>query len=780
MRVRWNRQLDGSLARRQAEEEAAAAAQLGKDKQQKSTPKIFRIFRRKKQHRRPDEESDRHPDASPCTPCEADDEDCASISSVASQPVTELCHRDRTVSLFSSFRLNFPGGKKKSKRGGGTPLFQENEPENNRYSSPDLMREKLGGAAARPQTELSKSSPSVRNTNDSVASIPGDFPSLCELRAETSVSFQQLKHAGARSGPDAAKLAKSVSFSDCQATLNSKQVTCSSARTLRTPNGQTEPTTKTSGRKCLSHSTDLPEKVCESKSTPDGNDSLRLPTQPSFWKSAAEPYKIKTEGSMSDIVSSSSHRIEQRCEEAPRDKCVSNDVRGKWFSEAHRTDRNGDLFEDPKIRPASDKPIVILNGNSVAACNGPVSRDMCSTKFSHVSDASCDFLRGSSYISSSDGPRTSAAQLRDSSDKVGNVYSGKQVLKSHKVQGESDGCDKMPFVKPASSQLLKNIGLGSSATDASRYEVNESDIKPSAVEVSSVLQNLNDSTRASTHAVNSERKVLCNGDLRKHESPIAKSNCVQSDVCYSVSNAKVPEVNDLNMLPDSEKRLLNEMLRDFGLNTDENEEYSVSLGVCPNPENNSINKHTPKTEIAFENSFKFPLNTLSLAYKESNVANYSDQSLLEIPFDSSPISGELVEVQSLTDNGLDDFIKLGVSAISNESDFIPSVMDGNVINSNSPDITVKSENTPASIHTTNIVKLVEPSAPLVNVELPIICIETDDTLQLNAPLDSAVTDENITLDKILEPDFSSDNLILKENNLTPSDTVGNVSLSSEL
>ncbi|CAL1283163.1 unnamed protein product [Larinioides sclopetarius] len=754
MRVRWNRQLDGSLARRQAEEEAAAAAaQLGKDKH-KSTPKIFRIFRRKKTHRRPDEESG----ASPCTPSEADDEDCASISSVASQPVTELCHRDRTVSLFSSFRLNFPGGKKKSKRGGGTPLFQESEPENNRYSSPDLMREKLAGAAARPQTELSKSSPSVRNTNDSAASIPGEFPSLGELRAETSVSFQQLKHVGAKSGPDVAKLAKSVSFSDCQATVNSKQVTCASARTFRTQNGRTEP--KTSGKKCLSHPTDVPEKVCESKSTCDGNTSLRLPAQPSFWKSAVEPGKVKTEDAMSEIVSSSSHRIEQRSKEAPRDKCEADDVRGKWFSEAHRSFEKS--VEGLKI---SDKPIVILNGNAVAACNGPALRDMCSTKVSHASD----FLRGSSCISSSGGPRTSPAQLRDGSDKVGNVYSAEQVLKSHKVQDDSDRCDKMPDVK-SSSRLFKNVDLTSSAAnapvaDASENEVVESDMKPSTVEVSSALQNVNEFT--STRVVNSERKVLCNGYLKNHESSISKSDCVLSDVSYSVSNTKVSENSDLNMLPDSEKRLLNEMLRDFGLNTVENEEYSVSLGVCPNLEINSTNNFAPKTENVFDNSIQYPL-ALSLGDKDSNGVNGSHQSLSEVPFNNSPVSDELEKVQPLTYNTLDDFFKLGVlqdSEISNGSDSVPSVTSSNVIDLNNPDI-IKTENTFIPLHPTNIVKSDEPSAPLVNGELePIICIETDATLQLDTPHDSTETDGTIMMDKILEPDFLSDNLILKENYL---------------
>ncbi|KAG8185740.1 hypothetical protein JTE90_000726 [Oedothorax gibbosus] len=201
MRVKWNRQLDGSLARRQAEEEAAReAANQQAVKEHKESPKLFRLFRRKKR------KAPVFPGV-PFAPSEpADDDDCASVSSVAtvaSQPTAEVCQRDRTTSIFSSFRLNFPGSKKKSKRNVVDPEFlQEKEP--SRYSSPDLRRtEKLLEGqmsssspsvkdAARPrqgsevvlpkhsstncfakadikgQTDLSKSSPSVENSSNDV------------------------------------------------------------------------------------------------------------------------------------------------------------------------------------------------------------------------------------------------------------------------------------------------------------------------------------------------------------------------------------------------------------------------------------------------------------------------------------------------------------------------------------------------------------------------------------------------------------------------------------
>ncbi|XP_055933144.1 uncharacterized protein LOC129963103 isoform X1 [Argiope bruennichi] len=757
MRVRWNRQLDGSLTRRQAEEEAAAAAELCKDKR-KSTSKILRIFRRKKHHRRPDEESDKNPDASQCPPS---DEDCASVSSVASQPVaTELCHRDRTVSLFSSFRLNFPGGKKKSKRNGGTPLFQGNEPENSRYSSPDLVREKLG-AAAHPQTELSKSSPSVRNTNDPDTSIPGYFPSLCELRPETSVSFQQLKHAGAKSGTDIAKLAKSVSFSDCQATLNSKQVTCASAKILRTPDGQTEPKTKTFGENSFTHSTEVQKKICESKSIFDDNDPLRLPTQPSFWKSAAE---FNTGGAMSEI-SSSSHRVDRSCKETPRNKCVSNDARGKWSSVAHNTETNGNLFErsgdGPKICPVSDIPNVKINGNVTVACDGdPVSRNMCSSKFS-----ACDFSHESSYIGSFNNLRTSI-ELRDSSNEVSNVCSAGQVPKSFKTQDESDRYNKMPFMK-STSQLLKNINMGSSARDTSENEVYKRDIESSTLESLSVLQNFNDSICFSTHGDNSKRKVLCNGDVKKYTPTVVTFNCAQRDVCNSIPKTDISEINDLYMVPDNEKHLLNEMLLDFGINTEENEEHNVSLGV----------KNSPKSEIVLKNSLS--LNTLSLGIKKSNFVNDSDQSLVCIPIDNLSISSELVEAQSIINNSINNFIDTSAG-----SDFTSSVLDGNVVGSNSPDITKKAENTFASIVTSNIVEVDEPSEPIVKDE-PIICVEKNDIPQFNASFSAAVVNKNATVDKTLEPNYLPNNLMFKENDAMSNVTIGdidksNVSLSSDL
>ncbi|GFY05349.1 uncharacterized protein TNCV_2207951 [Trichonephila clavipes] len=304
----------------------------------KSPPLKSFVYSAARNTPRVDEESDRTLEAAPS---EADDEDCASISSlatVASQPVTEVCHRDRTMSLFSSFRLNFPGKKKKSKR--GAPLFHEKEPENSRFSSPDLMREKLD--AARSQAELSKSSQSVRNAKDSVSSIPGDFLSLEELRIENSTSFHQLNHAQAKGAQEYGKLAKSVSFSDCQAPLSSKQVICTYAKTLGIANGHTERTMKPSGKQCFPHPTEAER---ASKSTFDGNDSLRLPTEPSVSKQTS---KLRaTNGYMCSRA--------QNCDGTLQDHFGM-----------HGTTSNG----DPKFIRADDKPAVI---SSEKSCNGRVS-----------------------------------------------------------------------------------------------------------------------------------------------------------------------------------------------------------------------------------------------------------------------------------------------------------------------------------------------------------------------------------------------------------------------
>ncbi|KFM82925.1 hypothetical protein X975_27014, partial [Stegodyphus mimosarum] len=226
MRVKWNRHLDGSQTRR-GDEPSEQAKQLPNEETSKhNSPKFFRIFKRKKRHRLPDDPkksaADQELSVPTPAPSEADDDDCASISSVAtcsSQPVTDVCQRDRTLSLFSSFRISFPKGKKKSRKIAPTiadALSRSHQKA--RYSSPDLRK---------PSTEKLEvhDVPCIANGRGT-----GEFLSLAELRAENSESLGKLK-----STEPEPKLCKSVSFSDCQTSEN----TLPSSRSLssRIPSG---------------------------------------------------------------------------------------------------------------------------------------------------------------------------------------------------------------------------------------------------------------------------------------------------------------------------------------------------------------------------------------------------------------------------------------------------------------------------------------------------------------------------------------------------------------
>ncbi|GFT44264.1 uncharacterized protein NPIL_45331 [Nephila pilipes] len=572
MRVKWNRQLDGSLTRKQAEE----LEEANKEKQ-KSTPKIFRLFRRKKHNRRVDEESDRTLETSTCTPSEADDEDCASISSVAtvaSQPVTEVCHRDRTMSLFSSFRLNFPGGKKKSKR--GAPLFQEKEPENNRYSSPDLMREKLD--AARSQDELSKSSPSVRNAKDSVTA--GDFLSLGELRMENSISFQQLKHADAKGAQEDAKLAKSVSFSDCQASLDSKQVICTNAKTFRIANGHIEGTTKP----CFPHST------CESKST--CADSLRLPTQPSF--SNAETSKA---------TSGSSSRV-QSCDGTLRDRCQMN-------SAILQMDRNGSIFDrGPTLGSLDHKAAVMMSEKSTVTCNGAVFRNesvqvIRESNASHVVlPVTSEVLLGCHSLKPCSSEENFSSECTSNSFRLPSYSANCKNSVNHyivdKPLNKGDNCETSSLRMKHSSFELPNNSPNLSAKDAYRIEMNENDSTLFTIEESPVLLNDSDSQHEIVPFGLSKGEPLCEESQKMCESVISKTDCVESNIFQcdikvlgnSVENhpdsistemclkdSKIIGFDEVT-LPNFEKRIGENCLHDQELNLVKSEMCNDSLNTC--------------------------------------------------------------------------------------------------------------------------------------------------------------------------------------------------------
>lgn len=219
MRIKWNRHLDGSSSRRPEDEPATQEADEKKRSPSSST-KIFRIFRRKKnrKHGEEDGKSAGSNGTAPAPHAEADDDDCASISSVAtcaSQPVSDGFQRDRASSLFSSFRLSLPGSKRKKRKIAPTPSEtllngQQNEPQTERYSTPDLRKpsDKLE-LPPNVQASLSTSSPSIRNPRS--ASI-----SAQSLDDQNSESLDKLKWMNTKSTPSNSKLSKSVSFSDCK------------------------------------------------------------------------------------------------------------------------------------------------------------------------------------------------------------------------------------------------------------------------------------------------------------------------------------------------------------------------------------------------------------------------------------------------------------------------------------------------------------------------------------------------------------------------------------
>ncbi|GFY66079.1 uncharacterized protein TNIN_394201 [Trichonephila inaurata madagascariensis] len=590
MRVKWNRQLDGSLTRKQEEELEEA-----NNEKQKSTPKIFRLFRRKKHHPRVDEESDRTLEAATCTPSEADDEDCASISSlatVASQPVTEVCHRDRTMSLFSSFRLNFPGKKKKSKR--GATLFHEKEPENSRFSSPDLMREKLD--ATRSQAELSKSSPSVRNTKDSVSSIPGDFLSLEELRIENSTSFQQLNHAQAKGAQEYGKLAKSVSFSDCQAPLSSKQVICTNAKTLGIANGHTEQTMKPPGKQCFPHPTETER---ASKSTFDGTDSLRLPTQPSVSKQTS---KLRaTNGYMCSRA--------QNCDGTLQDH----------FG-IHSTTSNG----GPKFIRADDNPAVISSEKSTITCNGRVSHGpVQTTSESNASHTLISIPSESLHAYKSQTPPVSKENFslvftsNDAPSPSYSTNSESSPIVDKSPSNEDDNSETLSLPTKYSSFEWPN---NSFAKDTYPVEVNTNDSAHYALEISSTLSRNGDPQLAVVPLDHSEDEQLRDKDKKTCESVTSKTDSTEK---YHFShNAKLLEnVESMHFenaskthpdsvskelcskpiilesfkkgsLPTSEKRDNHDLcVHNHELNIDKNEKCSESFkkfGVCVNDNQDNI------------------------------------------------------------------------------------------------------------------------------------------------------------------------------------------------
>ncbi|GFR18639.1 uncharacterized protein TNCT_477961 [Trichonephila clavata] len=596
MRVKWNRQLDGSLTRKQEEE----LEEANKEKQ-KSTPKIFRLFRRKKHHPRVEEESDRTLEAVTCTPSEADDEDCASISSlatVASQPVTEVCHRDRTMSLFSSFRLNFPGKKKKSKR--GAPLFHEKEPENSRFSSPDLMREKLD--AARSQAELSKSSPSVRNAKDSVSSIPGDFLFLEELRIENSTSFQQLNHAQAKGVPEYGKLAKSVSFSDCQAPLSSKQVICTNAKTLGIANGHIERTMNPSGKQSFPHSTEAER---ASKSTFDGTDSLLLPTQPSVSKQTSK--HRATNGSRA-----------QNCDGTLQDHfgihCTT--------SERMQMHRNG----GPKFIRADEKPAVISSEKSTITCNGRVSHGpVQTTSGSNATHTLIPIPSESLHAYNSETPtisKESFSLVFTSNDAPSPRYSTNSEISPivNKSPSVDDNSEALSLPTKHSSFEWPN---NSFTNDAYRAEVNTNNSAHHTLEKSSDLLCNGDPQLAFVPLDHSEDEQLHDKDKKICESITSKTDCVKSGISQcdvkllenvesrhfentskthpdSVSKELCSKPNILESfkegsLPTSEKRDNHELsVHNHELNIDKSEKCSESssafrkFGVCVNDNQGNI------------------------------------------------------------------------------------------------------------------------------------------------------------------------------------------------
>lgn len=219
MRIKWNRHLDGSSSRRPEDETGTQEADEKKSSKN-SSPSIFKIFRRKKNRQRDEDDSKNKGSNGNVPPiqADADEDDTASISSVAtcaSQPVTEGFQRERASSLFSSFRLSLPGSKRKKRKVAPTPSEtilngEDNEPQMERYSTPDLRKtsEKLV-SSANVETNLCTSSPSIRSPKESSTSAQS-------LIRKNSDSFDKIKWSNLKSATSSSsKLSKSVSFSDC-------------------------------------------------------------------------------------------------------------------------------------------------------------------------------------------------------------------------------------------------------------------------------------------------------------------------------------------------------------------------------------------------------------------------------------------------------------------------------------------------------------------------------------------------------------------------------------
>lgn len=233
MRIKWNRHLDGSTSRRGEEESGTQEA----EEKKASTPGIFKIFRRKKNRRRGEEESKNA--GAPLGQSEMDDDDAASVSSIAtcaSQPVTEVFQRDRSSSLFSSFRLSLPGSKRKKRKNAPVQSEtllngQDNEPQVERYSTPDLRKppDKLI-ATKDVKSNLSTSSPSIRK---------GSFASAQSLDVQNSESLDKLKWSSIKGATaSSVKLSKSVSFSDCGDSLIDSSHSRRDNKTLRAANSK--------------------------------------------------------------------------------------------------------------------------------------------------------------------------------------------------------------------------------------------------------------------------------------------------------------------------------------------------------------------------------------------------------------------------------------------------------------------------------------------------------------------------------------------------------------
>ncbi|GIY19648.1 uncharacterized protein CDAR_274371 [Caerostris darwini] len=753
MRVKWNRQLDGSLARRHAEE-ALAAAQLAdreknntlpqivqpKEVKHKSTPKIFKLFRRKKHRRGVDEDLD---SSVCCTPSEADDEDCASVTSVAtvaSQPVAEVCHRDRTMSLFSSFRLNFPGGKKKSKRGGSAPLFENEPPDNNRYSSPDLMREKLGPTC--PQIELSKSSPSVRNDSSATAvSVPGDLQSLGELRAENSVSFQQLRQLGAKGGQEedgAIKLAKSVSFSDCQAPLNVKQVICLHAKTFRTADeAAAERKTKPSEKNCIFYS----KETCDGKLTACDADSLRLPDQPSIAESSKDEM--------------GEHRT-QNGDEILKSRSGTSEVRGRWLSEVQPTDRNGNLFGrysgSSGFNVSGDKSTLMTNGKSTLLCNGTIHQKVCSTKTEKstvVNTASSEF----SNISQAKDFCSNLSYSVDESSKsiVGEPpyflpSSSNSFPVVNKLRNASESNDRLPFMSGANLASFTTV-------NGFHDEVSKNTSPSSTVQSSFLLSNSID-----TASTNWKHNFQSDGVEKTCDSFDSEIKCAENDsfqsnekLCHQGTgvlkcdnrsfiskdlSVNVSDINysDVNILPDDEKQLSSVSGLQQPVSETKESDDLPNLSLCLLSSGDEISTCVSKFDKVLDNSNALSVDNKKLYFNGvSDNVYLLDTDILQNTSTSSAFPGTLSSSNVTKNNTSPD-----ACTVSSDT-FACNITNGNFLAMNDSTNTQIGDVVIPNVVSCNSAELyVSPDIVTVNRNAP-----ADDMIEaVVTPTDIEITNEN--------------------------------------